>query len=465
MQYKLKRQYRLDVVDDSNYIVSFNGTKCVFLNPLVSVLFHSLINDGIEETKTRAMSLLNIDETASNEYLQNIIVKLNDYLDIVDDDTTLSRTGVRPDSYFDMIQRKKDYQCPVTKSDVPQKLKLYMTDYCPRKCIYCFAGAKQSREKIQIKDTFLSIDRFKEIIKEAADIGVNDIEVSGGDPFIGSDIFEYIKVMVDCFPRRWTTSTKSLLTEDDVRRLVDIGLKNIQVSIDTRNERTANKLMGCEGAFAEVSKTLSNLISAGIRVSTNSTITSYNIADIPDLVHWLVDIGVKEIRNTFYYSSGNRHLSSLFPTNEQILQYNEKILCAKQYCEANGVVTNIETHDLYRSTESEDKRLFCGGYSNSMSIRYDGSVLFCDSLNRCDDFVAGNLKNQGIMEVWNSNKLKQFSDPMYFHEKYKGTKCYDCHLYNNCFYKRCYVRSFNEYGSYFEVDPACPFGVSGYIVR
>ena len=68
MRYRLKRQYRLDVVEESNYIVSFNGTKCVYLNPLVAVLLRSLINDGFEKSKERAMQLLNIDELSSDNY-------------------------------------------------------------------------------------------------------------------------------------------------------------------------------------------------------------------------------------------------------------------------------------------------------------------------------------------------------------------------------------------------------------
>ena len=62
-------------------------------------------------------------------------------------------------------------------------------------------------------------------------------------------------------------------------------------------------------------------------------------------------------------------------------------------------------------------------------------------------------------------EINNFNNPEFFKDKYKGTKCYSCKVFNNCFFRRCYVRSYQKYGKYFEVDPACPFGEDNYIVR
>lgn len=459
MKYKLKNQYRLGVANNCNYILSDQGEECVYLNPYVAFVLNRLFTGSSVEDVASVLSAINcFSIEKATEVVLKIVQRLANY---IEPSHTLSIT--KTEDEIDILNRSKTFLCPVTKEKAPRKIKFYLTDYCPRRCIYCFAGAKFTNELIENKE-FLSVDRFKEIIMEAAAIGVSNIEISGGDPFIIKNIDEYLKVMIDYFPNEWGTSTKTYVSEGLAKKLSEIGLKEMQVSIDSHIPETVDKLLGVGNAFNEVIATIHNLINAGIEVTTKSVITSLNIYDIPETIRFLVKLGVKYLRFSYYYISANRHSDTLYPTNEQFAWLNNEIPALLNYLKENNVGTDLTTHELYQNAFRGD-RVICGGFTGSMSVRFDGAVMFCDSLNHCDDFAAGNLKRQGILEAWNSKELSNFNDPAFFKEKYLGTKCYTCNIFDNCFYRRCYVRSFQKYGNYFDVDPACPFGEEDYIIR
>ena len=463
-KFKLKRQYKLGVEENCNYILSYTGIKCVFLAPLPAFVLNNLLqSENLLDVSHKLSATFNISKEEAIEKVFKVVEKLSVYLE--EDMTNKKRKEFDIGSNAEILKRNGEFVCPVAKAKTPRKIKFYLTDYCPRFCIYCFAGAKYAGKKKMNNDNFLSVSRFKEIIIEAKENGVTNIEISGGDPFVLDNIYEYLEVMIKHFPYDWGTSTKAHLSKREALKLVRIGLPEIQVSLDSFNPDTADKMMGVKGAFNEVIDTIRNLQDAGMVVTTKTTITSLNIFDIPELFMNLIDMGIKHIRFSYYYISANRHSDYLYPTNEQFDWLNKNMIQPLQHAKEKGITTDFYNHKPYDISENSSNRLICGGFTDTLCVRPDGGVLFCDSLNHCDEFVVGNLKEQGLMEVWNSEAADNMNSPYYFYEKYKGTKCYDCHLYRNCFYKRCYVRTFAKTGKYFDVDPACPFGDSNYIIK
>lgn len=463
-KYKLKRQYKLSGEDNCNYIVAHTGERCVFLHPAPAFVINSIIqSNNLMETVNNLGIAFSISQEDAKGCVLKVFEKLLNYLE--DDVTGKSRSGFNIENSKDILTKSTEFVCPIVKANNPRKIKFYLTDYCPRFCLYCFAGAKYVGKKKYDCSNFLSVSRFKDIIIEAKEFGVETIEISGGDPFVLKDIFDYLEVMIKYFPHDWGTSTKAYISKEDATKLSEINLTEIQVSLDSFNPEIADKLMGVKGAFYEVIDTIKNLQDAGLAVISKSTITSLNIYDIPELFMNFIAMGIKHLRFSYYYISGNRHGDYLYPNNEQFLWLNQNMQVPLQYAKDHGVTTDFENHPPYDISNNLSNRAICGGFTDTLSIKSDGGALFCDSLNHCDEFVAGNLKNQGLKELWNSDGVKNMNDPFFFYEKYKGTKCYNCNLYRNCFYKRCYLRTFAEYGKYFDIDPACPFGNPDYIIK
>ena len=460
-KYTLKTQYKLGVIDNKNFIIGFTDYKCVFLNPLSAVMVNNIINcKNIDDAINETALILRKDKEEVEPIIFNIIKRLHKYIVVDEDSNNFLTHDELLRKNIEIIKRSKELINPFPQKPFPTKIKFYLTDYCSRQCVYCFAGAKKIKSDSKL-NVFLSKERFKDIIIEADKIGVKNIEISGGDPFILDDIDDYLSIMIKYFHNPWATSTKTYVSKDRARELKEIGLKEIQISIDTFDYSNGDKMMGSINSTKELIESIDNLLSNGIKVNTKAVITSINIRDIPDMVKAQMEMGIKEIRLGTYYLSGNKKANYLIADKESRLWLDNKMKPLIEKAKNDNILLEYTCYDD-EEVEDLDIRPFCGGFTEAMSVRYDGGVVFCDSLNHLDEFVAGNLKEQSIMEVWNSKKLKDFSNPAYFKEKYKGTKCEKCNIFDNCFYKRCYVRSFTEYGKYFDMDPACPFGPKDY---
>ena len=460
----LSPPYKLGFSDNNTYILSLKNEKCAYLSPLAAICLRIIlscpdkasciekISSAFSYEKEKAESTYDMLLTRLGEYLEEECCEgrgeIHNYLEPADIEKTAACSTV--------------HEHPIKKDPVPTKLKFYLTDYCTRRCIYCFAGAAAMHSGVKAGKDFLSPARFRDIIKEAESIGVRTIELSGGDPLLVDDICDYVRIMTEEYSGVWSLSTKSLVTPLKAEKLYEAGLREMQVSLDSHISDHADKMMGSPGAFEEILQTIDNLRSAGIDVYVKAVITSLNADDIPDFYRWICSFGVKGVRSSFYYASANRHSQLLYASNEQIKHLNEVMPIITDGLKAEGFEAQYDA-GMIRAVTKTDDRIFCGGYTGSISVRYDGETLFCDSLNHTDIFTSGNLKEKSIMDIWESKRAAAMGDPAGFKERFEGTECYNCGMYENCFYKRCWVRTFNEYGTYFEKDPACPFGPADYI--
>jgi uncharacterized radical SAM superfamily Fe-S cluster-containing enzyme len=77
----------------------------------------------------------------------------------------------------------------------PSALLWVVTEYCDKKCRYCFMNAIYT-ETNRTPDIDLPFSRMRELIEEAASIGVQRIVLSGGEPFLRSDLVDIIGLLV-----------------------------------------------------------------------------------------------------------------------------------------------------------------------------------------------------------------------------------------------------------------------------
>lgn len=110
-------------------------------------------------------------------------------------------------------------------------LRLSVTDLCDLRCIYCMPECGiQKMDHGQI----LSFEETIEIVKTAADLGVNKIRITGGEPLTRKSIESLIKKINDVpgITDIGITTNGSLLPQK-AEALKDAGVKRINISLDT----------------------------------------------------------------------------------------------------------------------------------------------------------------------------------------------------------------------------------------
>lgn len=110
-------------------------------------------------------------------------------------------------------------------------LRISVTDRCNLRCVYCMPAAGISW---QTHENILSFEEITQIVRLAAENGVREIRLTGGEPLVRKDL-AHLVAMVSAVPgiEDISLTTNGLLLGDQVQRLVDAGLKRINVSLDT----------------------------------------------------------------------------------------------------------------------------------------------------------------------------------------------------------------------------------------
>ncbi len=84
----------------------------------------------------------------------------------------------------------------------------------------------------------MSADEIFKIAQVARDIGIKKIRLSGGEPLIRNDIVEIVEKISTLEFKDVSITTNGTLMERYAKKLVNAGLKRVNVSLDTLNPET-----------------------------------------------------------------------------------------------------------------------------------------------------------------------------------------------------------------------------------
>ena len=98
----------------------------------------------------------------------------------------------------------------------------------------------------------------------------------------------------------------------------------------------------------------------------------------------------------------------------------------------------------------------CTAGRNQLSIAADGRVTLCEHAPIKKPFVIGDLNQQSIQNVWDSNQLRTFLSPN--KRLFSGTICEDCQEFELCHQrgKVCFSDTFKMFGTMYAPALECP---------
>ncbi|MCD6371816.1 MAG: radical SAM protein [Candidatus Aenigmarchaeota archaeon] len=137
----------------------------------------------------------------------------------------------------------------------PFEVQFNPTNRCNLKCKFCwlrdFDNGGLNTEELPTK-------KYKEMVKDASDMGVHTIEITGGgEPLFRKDTFEIMKLVkkYNMFGRLITNGT--LFTEEMIKGVVKIGWDEIVFSLDAPEKEINDFLRG--GGFEKVVGTIKKI--------------------------------------------------------------------------------------------------------------------------------------------------------------------------------------------------------------
>jgi len=165
-------------------------------------------------------------------------------------------------------------------------LRLSVTDRCNLKCQYCHPP-----QKIEYLDRsdFCSYKELLQVVRVASRLGVDKIRLTGGELFLRKDINEFISSLSDIESiKEIVITTNGTLLLPHLKKLKDIGLRRINISLDTLSENLYRKMTG-SFKFHSVLDSIHEALSEGFKIKINMVVLrGINEEEIPAFIHYFL---------------------------------------------------------------------------------------------------------------------------------------------------------------------------------
>ncbi len=267
----------------------------------------------------------------------------------------------------------------------------------------------------------VSADRFTQTITELAELGTKKIHISGGEPMLRPQIPDFIEHASSLGIKVTMTTNGTLIDKAVAKRLVEGGLRGVNVSIDSPIRKMHEKIRGVEGAFKATTKAVDlfqrykHKGKLSIRINTVVSRTNYQTLEtLPDLAHELGADGINLI-------PVDDHCGEILSMRKKdIALFNEEI--APKIAEralALGLIVSDEDAFPFGRSESEvrlgragryalgyyDKHPCYAPWTHSL-IDFNGNVYVC-CMTRERIPPLGNIRNQSFKEIWEGAAYRQ----------------------------------------------------------
>lgn len=364
-----------------------------------------------------------------------------------------------------------------------------LTRACMLACKHCRAKAQKKRhpDELTTEEIYNVVDQITEFHKPYP-----LVVFTGGDPLMREDVFEIVRYATSKGIRSaMAFSGTKLATEDRLKELKKSGIARIAISLDGSNPGTHDHFRGVTGTFETSMEILNMAKEMGISRQINTTVTNFNIRDLPkimkigienevalwdvffvvptgrakedympgsrdfeDVLNWLYDVGKLTPLNV--KSSAATHLRRIEYMRDKGIFYR----AGEMYLELK---TELEKIRKEMGLKPQDKEVVAGAHGRSlakdgiqrrMGITDGRGMFFISHIGEVYPsgflpIVAGSVRETTLKDIYMNSKIFQdLKDP----NKLKG-KCGKCEFRFICGGSR--ARAYAIYEDYLAPEPRC----------
>src|SRR5580658_4348495 len=132
-----------------------------------------------------------------------------------------------------------------TPLHTPLGLLAELTHRCPLGCPYC-----SNPLALDPRDGELDTQTWARVFTEAAALGVLQVHLSGGEPGARRDLVAITAAAHGAGLYTNLITSAVGITTDTLKKLADVGLDHVQISIQDSDAKSADRIANYDGAFA-----------------------------------------------------------------------------------------------------------------------------------------------------------------------------------------------------------------------
>jgi MoaA/NifB/PqqE/SkfB family radical SAM enzyme len=262
-----------------------------------------------------------------------------------------------------------------------------VTNECNLACLHCIEESGPGRA---FKDEMNEAQIFS-FLRQVTDNDVPYMSFSGGEPMIHPLFFDMAAFVCARGVQLKVETNGHYLTRETCRRMADIGVKSVQVSLDGATPESYER-MRPRGNFKTLIDGICNLTDAGLKLEINFSPTLFNAHEAADVVDLAYDMGAQSFYTgrTMYTGNAVKTWQKLTPNENQYAA----LFCMlhEKAAEYDGRM-RVHFHEMGLL---EELRYRLHNPAALLIVLPNGLVKLINAL----PFICGDLRVESLTEIW-----------------------------------------------------------------
>jgi len=265
---------------------------------------------------------------------------------------------------------------------VPLAVQVDLTYRCNERCVHCYLDHHDHGE--------MTTTEIKHLLDEMAEAGVFILTFSGGEIFLRKDFFElleYARQLMFCVKLK---TNAVLIREQEARRIRELGVESIQVSIYSHRPEVHDAITLIPGSLKRSVDAIRFLKSQGLKVIIANVLMSQNRQDYPAVRLLAADLGVECTLDPTVtpMMDGNRSTVSLGVDSSALREVFRDPSLVGDVDEFCAIPTKAD--------ETELETIPCSAGHTACYVSPYGDVFPCVQF----PLPTGNVRQQRFVDIW-----------------------------------------------------------------
>ena len=183
----------------------------------------------------------------------------------------------------------------MTSAPPPLAMLAELTHRCPLSCPYC-----SNPLELTARQRELTADDWARVFAEAADLGVLQLHISGGEPASRTDLVQIVASARAAGLYTNLITSGIGLTPRRLEELESVGLDHVQLSLQGVTAEIADRVGGYRGGFQRKVQIAGEIRRMGFPLTINAVMHRHNLPDLPDTIAFAAELGARRIELAFF---------------------------------------------------------------------------------------------------------------------------------------------------------------------
>lgn len=283
----------------------------------------------------------------------------------------------------------------VPREEIPPPVGLLaeLTHRCPLQCPYCSNPVELVRRSAE-----LDTDTWLRVLDEAAELGVLQVHLSGGEPALRPDLEA---IVARCAERGLYSNliTSAVgIDGDRLARLAEAGLDHVQISFQDVTPEGAELIGNHPGALERKIALAKAAVRLGLPWTMNAVLHRHNLDRVERFLELALELGAHriELANVQYYGWAFVNRAALMPTRAQLGRFREVLERAARELEGRIAIDYV-VPDYYARFP---KPCMSGWGRAVIVVTPDGRAMPCHAAHVIPGLEFPDVRSTPLSAIW-----------------------------------------------------------------